>query len=328
MLFLRNMIVLDNLNFASIVSLLLEKNSVEFIVIFVISEFIFWTILSFFLVQFLPKKYKEYKKEIFVFFTIINIGLLFIGIVLTIIMILFGLSWATHKESKPDYESVHFEDHISEFPIVYSKFQEGILATEAEKSKEFSIDSKIKSLKILYDSKAEGNIGKIKNFLSDSSDETRLYAFALIASFEKELNSLINNLQTKIKEASTKEEKNKHYYELAYTYWQFIYHGVASEKLSGFYTKKIEKTLAVISDQPKAHVLLGKIHIFNKNYEEAEKQFVEAVKLGQPKESVYTFLAEIKFAQKKYDEVSQYISRQLFEVDIRLKPLTKMWIKP
>jgi tetratricopeptide (TPR) repeat protein len=262
------------------------------------------------------------------FFIVINVGLLFIGIILTLVMVFFGLSWATHRKSQPNFASVHFKEHISEFPIVYSQFQEGILTVEGEHEKEISSDAKIKSLRILYDSNAQGNIAKIKNFLSDSSDETRLYAFALIASFEKKLNTQIKELQSKVKRAKDEKEKNKHYYELAYTYWQFIFHGVASEKLSGFYTKKIENTLSHIDNQSNAFVLLGKINIFNKDYAEAEKNFEQAIALGLPKEAVYTFLAEIKFAQKKYNEVSNYISADFFHIDIRLKPIAQMWVKP
>jgi len=319
--------VFDNITLSSISSSLLAQNNHYTILYIILFEIIFWIIVSFLLVQFMPKRFKKYKKEIFIFFVVINIGLLYIGILLTLVMMLFGLSWATHRDSQPDYEMIFFEDHLSEFPIVNSKFQEGILTIEGEHTKSISTDEKIKSLRILYDSNAEGNIGKIKKFLADSSDETRLYAFALISSFEKKLNTQIKNLQEKIENASNKKEKNQYLYELALTYWQFIFHGVASDKLSGFYTKKIEHTLEQINNHAPAFVLLGKIHLFNKNYQEAEEAFLKAVTLGIPKEAIFTFLAEIKFEQKRYNEVSNYISNEHFEIDIRLKPLAKMWSK-
>ena len=317
--------MLDTITLSSISSPLLEQNSPYTILYFVLFEVLFWVVVSLLLIQFMPKRFKNYKKEVFIFFVVINVGLLYIGILLTFVMMMFGLSWATHRESQPDYETVFFEDHLSEFPIVNSKFQEGILTIEGEHTKDISTDEKIKSLSILYDSNAEGNIGKIKKFLSDSSDETRLYAFALISSFEKKLNTQIKNLQEKVENSSSKKDRNQYLYELALTYWQFIFHGVASDKLSGFYTKKIEKTLEQITQHPPAYVLLGKIHLFNKNYQEAERAFKKAVELGIPKESIFTFLAEIKFEQQKFNEVSNYILNEYFEIDIRLKPLAKMW---
>ena len=317
--------MLDNISLSSISSLLLEENSTHILLYIIFFEIIFWSIVSFLLIQFMPKRFKKYKKEIFLFFVVINVGLIYIGILLTLIMMLFGLSWATQRESQPDYEMVFFEDHLSEFPLVNSKFQEGILTIEGEHTKAISTDEKIKSLRILYDSNAQGNIGKIKKFLADSSDETRLYAFALISSFEKKLNTQIKNIQDKIDNSSNKKERNQHLYELALTYWQFIFHGVASDKLSGFYTKKIENTLKQITKHPRSYVLLGKIHLFNKNYKEAEEAFFKAVDLGIPKESIFTFLAEIKFEQQNYNQVSNYISNEHFEIDIRLKPLAKMW---
>ncbi len=317
----------ENLNLSNLTTLLQQPNTTSDVLIFVIFTTIFWAIASLILVQFSPTKYRVFKREMLLFFITINVGLIFVGVILTLIMLFFGLAWATHRKSQPNFASLNFEEYIDEFPLVYSQFQEGLLTVEGRHSKKISSDAKIKSLRILYDSNAQGNIAKIKNFLADSSDETRLYAFALIASFEKKLNTQINELQSKIKRTKDSNEKKRYYYELAYTYWQFIFHGVASDKLAGFYTKKIENTLKYIDNQPNAFILLGKINIFNKKYDEAKDNFQKAIELGVPKETLYPFLAEIQFAKKQYNSVSKYLSNDLFHIDIRLKPVAKMWTK-
>lgn len=319
------MVVNDILNFETIYDILMQQNSVELITLFIILELLFWFILSFLLIQFLPKKYLPYKKDIFLFFLVLNIGLLFIGVLLTVIMILFGLSWATHRLSHPNYQTVHFEEQVAEFPMVYSNFQEGLLIMEGEQKDSLSSDDKIKSLKILYDNNTQGNIARVKLFLSDDSDETRLYAFALASSFEKNLNDQIKNLQDKIKDTSDPKELEKVTYTLAQTYWQFIFHGVVNAQLSSFYTKKIATLLKANQHNPSSFVLLGKIHLHNGELEEAEKAFLHAIELGIPKNALYTFLAEIKFGQKKYNEISQYINKDEFNIDLRLKPLVQMW---
>ncbi|NPA60865.1 MAG: hypothetical protein GXO06_01095 [Epsilonproteobacteria bacterium] len=311
-------------NLMDILNRLESRNSIEDILILIAVEALLWSIFSLFLTLFLPKRYKPYKFEIFIFFLVINIGLLFIGFILTIIMVLFGLSWATHRVSRPIYEAVQFEEETEKFPMVYSKFQEGILSMEGSNRERISSDEKIKSLKILYDSNAQGNIGRIKRFLSDSSDETRLYAFALVSTFEKKLNDLITELQRKIEDAKG-SRLEQYQFELANTYWQFIFHGVADEQLAGFYTTKIENILKDIKSNASAFMLLGKIHLFNKRYEEAERAFLRAMELGVPKKATYTFLAEIKFGLKKYNEVNRFILKDEFNIDLRLKPLITMW---
>lgn len=321
------MLVNELIDFETIHYILMSQNSTELILLFILVEVVFWVILSSLLIQFLPKKYIQYKKEIFLFFVVLNIGLLFIGVLLTIIMMLFGLSWATHRLSRPNYETVHFEEQVAEFPIVYSKFQEGVLMMEGEQQNSLSTDEKIKSLKILYENNAQGNIAKIKLFLSDSSDETRLYAFALVSTFEKNLNGRIKSLQDKIPTISTPKELEEITFTLAQTYWQFIFHGVVNEQLSGFYTKKIATLLKANENNPSSFILLGKIHLFNNKLEEAENAFFKAMQLGVPKEALYTFLAEIKYGQKKYNEISQYIIEDEFNIDLRLKPLVQMWGK-
>ena len=319
------MVVPNELTLTYFLELLKNTNNTEDVLILIAIEVFVWTFISFILIQFLPKKYKVHKKEIFLFFVVINIGLLFVGILLTLIMVLFGLSWATHRVSRPHYEMVYFQEQIADFPMVYSAFNEGLVSVDNEYKGKSSSDEKIKSLKIIYDTNAQGNIGKIQHFLADSSDETRLYAFALVSTFEKKLNQQIKETQARIAEADNPKDTEQQLFELAQVYWQFIYHGVASEQLTGFYTQKIEKILAAIQSNTSSFILLGKIEIFNKEYDQAEKFFNKAIGLGIPRSSLSTFFAEIKYGQKKFDEVSQYILAEEFEIDLRLKPLISVW---
>ena len=309
----------------AIINLLQEQNSLDSILLFISIEILVWMSLSWLLILFLPVKYKKYQLEIFIFFVVINIGLLFIGIILTLIMILFGFSWATHRISRPSYETVYFEEQASTFPMVYSEFHEGILALDSQFGESISSDEKIKSLKILYDSNAQGNIGKIQHFLADESDETRLYAFALVSSFEKRLNQQLKELQEKILYTHSDEQKERLSFELAQVYWQFIFHGVANKQLVTFYTGKIEKILENINLNASAFILLGKIQIFNKEYNMAEEYFIRAIELGVPEKALYTFFAEIKYGQRKYDAIAQYILPEEFDIDLRLKPLIPVW---
>jgi len=311
--------------FTTILHLLEDKNSLEDISFLISIELAIWMLLSWLLILLLPLKYKKYRLEIFIFFLVMNIGLLFIGIILTIIMILFGFSWATHRISRPSYETVYFEEQVSAFPMVQSEFHEGILALDSKFAETISSDEKIKSLKILYDSNAQGNIGKIKHFLADNSDETRLYAFALVSTFEKRLNQQIKELQEKIASTHTDKQKERLSFELAQVYWQFIFHGVANIQLVNFYTEKIEKILENIDTNASAFILLGKIQIFNKEYTLAEEYFLRAIELGVPEKSLYTFFAEIKYNQQKYDAIAQYILPEEFDIDLRLKPLISVW---
>ncbi len=316
---------MDNPSLKMIQEILLQTNTLEQTALFLLIELLIWSLFSLLVVQFLPQRYRLYKFEIFLFFTLINVGLLFTGMILTLTMLLFGLSWATHRISRPSYENIHLQEQISDFPMVESKFHEGILALESQHTESISSDEKIKSLKILYDSNAQGNIGQIKKFLSDGSDETRLYAFALISTFEKQLNQGIKLLQEQLENTQDKKLQERHSFSLAQTYWQFIFHGVANEQLTGFYTKKIEETLKNTTQNRNAFVLLGKIKIFNHAYDEAEGYFLKAIELGVPANTLATFFAEIKYEQKKYNEINQYIIEEEFEIDLRLKPLISVW---
>ena len=71
--------------------------------------------------------------------------------------------------------------------------------------------------------------------------------------------------------------------------------------------------------------MLGKIKIFNKEYSQAEVYFNKAIELGVPINTLSMFLAEIKYGQKKHDEVAKYILPEEFDIDLRLKPLIQVW---
>jgi hypothetical protein len=318
------MVVLDWFSWVGLSSILQETSSWN-IAIFVGGEMAFWAMISALLIFFLPRKFRLHRKEIFLFFLVINVGLLFMGIFVALVMLLFGLTMATSKVHKPKHGMINFEEYVSSFPMVESKFHEGVLAIGSRQKQAISSDEKIKSLKILYDSHAQGNIGKIKMFLSDSSDETRLYAFALISAAEKKLNTQITELKEKIEKSKEQEKIEEHQFNLAQTYWQFVFHGIANEYLVLFYTKKIEATLQEISHKANASILLGKIYIFNQKYHEAEEAFMRAIELGASEGSVSTFLAEIKYGQRAYNSVSKYILQEQFTIDLRMKPLYEVW---
>jgi len=318
------MVVFDYFPLIGLSSILQETSSLS-ILILVGVEILFWAIISIVLTFFIPRGYRIHRVEIFLFFLVMNVGLLFMGLIITLVMLLFGLTMATSRVYKPRYGIMNFDEYTSSFPIVDSKFHEGVLAIGGEKQKLISSDEKIKSLKILYDSNAQGNIEKIKLFLADSSDETRLYAFALVSTAEKKLNNQIKEIKAKIKKSTDSRRLEEYHFNLAQTYWQFIFHGVANEYLVGFYTQKIEDTLQKISHKANASILLGKIHIFNKKYIEAEEAFREAIELGANKESVSTFLAEAKYGQRAFNSVSDYILQEQFSIDLRMKPLYEVW---
>ncbi|NEW60935.1 hypothetical protein GSY74_06525 [Sulfurovum sp. bin170] len=314
----------DFVSLIGLSSILQETNSWN-ILLFVGVEILFWTTVSAILVLFLPKKYRVHRKKLFLFFLIMNVGLLFMGVVVMVVMLLFGLAMATTKSYKPKYEIINFEEYTSSFPMVESKFHEGVLAIGGDHKESISNEEKIKSLKILYDSNAQGNIGRIKEFLADGSDETRLYAFALISASEKKLNSQIKEIKSKIDNSQDKKKLEEHQFNLALTYWQFIFHGVANEHMVLFYVKKIEERLQEISHRANASILLGKIHLFNKKYIEAENSFRRAIELGANEGSVATFLAEAKYELKEYNSISKYMQNEQFAIDLRMKPLYEIW---
>ena len=316
----------DNLNgfYIEGVSFLQEQCSWK-LVLLMVSVFIFWMLFIALVMKFIPQKYHLYKKEIFIFLVVLNVGLLFMGFILTLAFLLFGLYWATFRMSRPVYGGMDASQYFIKTPRVESKFHEGVLTMMSTKEKEVNNDEMIKSLETICNSNEYNNIGKIKHLLSSNRDEVRLLTFSHISSYEKELTTKVKIFEEKIKHAKTKQELELANYLLAETYWQFIFHGVADANLIEFYIEKIERYLKRSGETVPVAILNGKINMHRKNYNVAKKYFLEALALGAFKQQVFSYLAEVEYELKNFNNVSQYILNDMFDMDVKMKPYSMMW---
>ena len=307
------------------VFLLLQEESSWKLIVFMLLLIGLWTIFVSFAVKFLPKKYNVYKKEIILFLVTLNFGLLFMGLFLTIVLLIFGLYWATFKVKKSDYKRIDFEEHFTKIPTVYCKFQENVL--HQEPSKECNVDTyeMIKSMETVYNSAEQNNISNIKHLLSSEIDEIRLLAFSQISAYEKELLKRVKKLEEKKENAKTKDEIESYNYLLANAYWQFIFHGVADQNLVSFYLEKIEKYLQMSGKSVPVSILYGKISLYKKEYRIAREHFLRALHLGAAKHQVFSFLAEVEYELRNFNKVGDYMMDKMFNLDLKMKPYYVMW---
>lgn len=276
------------------------------------------------LTMILPKKYRKFKIELIILLTSINFALIFIGFILSLVMFLVGLKLSTREIKRSIIDDVDITSFTDEFPIIKRMFGEGVISAMSTGEIDYGADKKIKALSLLSSMKIEGSIGKIKLFLSDSSDETRLYAFALIAEHEKELNTRIQELKKALEE--NPDEADEIHTKLASIYWEFLYLGIADENLINFYTTKIRDSVAQTSLTAKGALLLGKIAILDKDYTEAKKYLKTALVLGEEKKAVLPYLAEVNYELREFDKIQQLMtSMSDAHIDLKLKPLYEAW---
>ena len=309
-----------------LISFLQEENSWK-LIIFMFVLALFWIIFISLLLKFFPKRYQFYKREIFIFLVTLNVALIFMGLLLTASLLLFGLYWATFKISKPAFASINLNQYFTKIPFVESKFHEGILNLNTHKNTVIQKEEMIKSLETIYNSAEQNNIGRVKQFLSSNSDEVRLIAFSQVSSYEKLLTKKPKELELKLNNTKIEEKREEYNYLLAETYWQFIYHGVADKHLIEFYIEKIEKHLKSSGKNINVYVLYGKINVYNKKYKSAKTYFLKALDAGVEKHLVYSYLAEIEYELRNFNSVFQYINHDMFDLDLRIKPYYMIWSK-
>lgn len=315
-----------NALYPHLISILQQPNEWDTLLILIFALLLIWGTVALIISFLLPKRYRLYRRQIFIFMTVMSFGLLFLGLLFALLMLIFGIGWATYRQSRPDYGVMDFEGYYAQLPLIDSRFHEGIIDISTHGHwKEVSTDEKIKSLKILYESKDRHNIGRIKKFLSDSSEETRLYAFSLISSYEEKLNSDLKKLTKHLYEAKDETEKDHYAYLVAETYWQFIFHGIADSQLTTFYTQKVEKKLQMSRPNSKVSMLLGKIYLYNREFATAKNHFKKAIEQGMPQQAANPFLAEIAYEMRAFNRIPDYMHRDEHGVNLKMKSICQMW---
>lgn len=152
----------------------------------------------------------------------------------------------------------------------------------------------------------------IRTLLSDKQDEIRLLAFQLLNKQENELLPHINDCLKSLETAHTPAAQFFYQKELACLYWELDFRGLIEEKLSNFTLNKSlnygKAALILNPSDLSLLLLLGRIYLKLKDYASAHMHFELYITHGGFKDRVISYLAEIYFYEKKYQNIKQLIT--------------------
>ena len=284
--------------------------------------------ISTFSVLMLKHKIKDLKK-VFIFMFFFNFAIPVFGY-LASIFITLHLRYVTYKEELEDVSSFDLTIFETDFIQVDRQFGEGSMQ-EMMEHKEIPTQKKIKALVSMANNLSKENTRIIKNTLSNDDDEVRLYSFAIIDKIEKDINSKIDDNIKKFTQ-ETDEAKKAHYAkELAGLYWEMIYYQLTEDALKDFILKELTKYLNIalrtLDEDSELNILMGKVLVLKKEYKQAEKRFLTAIKLA-PKDSefIMPYLAEIYFIDKEFNKVKQILNNTTeLQLNAKLYPIVEQW---
>jgi tetratricopeptide (TPR) repeat protein len=212
---------------------------------------------------------------------------------------------------KADFFYKAYPDFSNQKDAKLTQHGEGGVAARLT-SKTFSERAKLQSL-VSLNNQASVAINKInESMLQEEGDELRLYAYGMLSKQENKLYRDIHELEEKAK--ATKNTKNLFicYKAISYKFWDLIYLNLAHDDIRKFALEKtehyIKEGFGIKENDLALLILMGRLRLMQKNYEEATKYFELALTMNAPHSKVIPYLAEMAFINRDYAQVKAYYS--------------------
>ena len=287
------------------------------------------TIISIFATLVLKNRYNIQIYKLFLVIFAFNVFLPILSYIITIFLSSI-LAYTEDKRYLKKIKKFNIDEFLNnKFPIVNRVFGEATVTNISNNTN--SSAQKMKSLVFLSNNPDKKNFPIIKKLLSDKDNEVRLFSFSLLNSFENELSSKIASKLEEFK--SEKDEKKRSIIagELAHLNWDFIYYGFSNLESEGLLIENTEHFLniALKNEEEKGmqNLLLGKVQLYKKDYNNATKSLKLAISHGVKKSIVNFYLAEIAYEKKAYLEIKPLLKEiKTIETSIMTAPIHKQWV--
>ena len=255
--------------------------------------------------------HKNNQRTIFVFFFLFNISIPFLGYFFTI-WIAWYLLHVKYKQKAISTNVLNLDEFSVTFLKVERIFGEGsmqdLLTNEyAPKSK------KIKALSSLSNNISPANLQIIRQTLSSTDDEIRMFGYAVINKAEKSLNQKIDGYLEIISSESVKNDKKDEYLianaakELAFLYWDMVYTELSHESLKSNFLNS-----AVVYIEMAKEYFMGKIDsvaediMYHKINDDNEyrigKEKMQIINMYSITSSLYMLMGRIYVQKGEYEQ--------------------------
>jgi tetratricopeptide (TPR) repeat protein len=312
---------------------LFESLSIEqyFLLYIVIAFFV--SVLSVFI---LNSYFPSEKKLIFSFLFLFMMATPFIGVFFAL-WIIYYLRTVKYEKPIIPYQTIRFDEFFARFPIVKRRFGESAMH-EIMDNEQIPISLRLTALTMLSEHTDKINISFIKQMLSSTNDEIRLFSFSVVDKAEHDLNEKIHGtLQRYNDEHRAMDKKGEEAKNLALLYWELVYFELSDEILINFLLDEVEKyskiALESMPENFNLYMLLGRVYFERGDDETSKSYFEKAAKFGRKSGLInihftQSYIAEIEYRQHHYARVREIMRKaKHFDLNPKLKPIQEMWIK-
>lgn len=164
----------------------------------------------------------------------------------------------------------------------------------------------------------------LKLALTDKADDIRLLAYAAIEKIEFNINKKIAILKAQQKKKTNADILHR----IAENYWELCYLGIAEGPIRSYYLEQAAvflKEALTLTPAAGIEFKLGRILLEQQKYQQAQQHLINAQQKGLLPRQITPYLAEVIFAQGRYQEVAAILNTLTSESQDTQNELKEFW---
>ncbi len=286
----------------------------------------------------------------FLYFFIFNLSMPLLGYISSIFLARLLVN-TEYKDTHITTNILNLDEFGISFLNVHRVFGEGSL-NDLMQSKYAPQSKKLRALNVLSANTSPANLRIIKQTLSSTDDEIRMFGYAIIDKAEKKLAKKINQELENLKQAEEDGEREasaEAAKELAFMYWELLYTELSHESLNEEFLEQVENHINIARSHylsllrlstleskqqhyytaqlSKLHLLLGRVHMKRQEYEQAITEFTVAQELREDDANfILPYMAESYYLLEKYHLAKSVLSQfNTINTNATIYPILEQW---
>lgn len=296
--------------------------------------------------------HKNNLKSGLIFFFLYNFSMPVLGYISSILLARLMLT-VEYKEKVSNTNMLNLDEFGISFLEVERVFGEGSL-NDLIHSKYAPKSKKLRALNVLSANISPANLRIIKQTLSSTDDEIRMFGYAIIDKAEKRLARNINIELEKLKTADINRDLQdiaEAAKELAFLYWELLYTELSHESLNKEFLDQVQsyallsrrhylilldelpskeesqESAVILNNLSKLHLLLGRVYMKQNEFELALTEFIVAQELREENSNfILPYVSEVYFLMGKYRIVTSILSQlERLSINSTVYPILEQW---
>ena len=296
--------------FTSIGLLFIGSHSAALIGSYLLLHGLGCVLLALVLMLLIPSRYRRPRGWVLIYLFAFNFFMPLVGLVCVTGGLLLGF-WLPRSWSKEPFETadpLRFTTHRNHEG---TGFRGGQVRAQLG-NHQTPLDQRLKALSAVQDTPARATGSLLRTLLADPADDMRLLAYGILDGKEKQISHRILDSRHRLDQSTLPAEQFRLNKLIAELHWELIYQDLVQGDMRSFSAMQVRKyavqALQLQADDAGVWFLLTRLELFSGDVDAAERALAEARKGNFARERLSPYLAELRFQQRRFDEV-----RDLFD---------------